>query len=83
MKYSKLRQKEVINMSDGRSLGYVSDLIVDCSSGCICSIVVPGCFSIKNIFRSQCYVIPWSSICKLGSDVILVDINPKSCYINQ
>jgi len=82
MKYTKLKQKEVINVCDGRSLRYVADLIIDCASGAILSIVVPGSFGIKSLFKSQCYIIPWSAICKLGSDVILVDINAKNCFMN-
>ena len=81
MRYCELRRKEVVNMADGCSLGYVSDLFFDAVSGKICSLVVPGSFGMKNILHPQSYVIPWNAICKLGADVVLVDINVKNCSV--
>ena len=38
----KLKNKEVINISDGRSLGFVYDIEVDLDKGVIDGIVIPG-----------------------------------------
>lgn len=82
MRFCKFRQKEVINVIDGRSLGFISDLIIDCHTGKICSIVVPGnCGGIKNLFKTQNYIIPWCNICKIGDDVILVEVDLNVCSI--
>lgn len=35
------RHKEVINIKDGRRLGYVQDVCADLNSGTITSIIVP------------------------------------------
>ena len=42
MRYGKLKQKEVVNIIEGCSLGYICDLEIDIATGRICSIVVPG-----------------------------------------
>lgn len=72
---SDFRDKEVINICDGRRLGYVIDIEFDVISGKILSIVVPGA---KNGFfcfgRSEDLFIPWCKIQKIGDDTILVDI---------
>ncbi len=75
MQYCCLKQKTVINIIEGRQLGYVSDLIIDECTGRICSIVVPGCPGIKTFFRSKGIVIPWNCIVKIGDDVILVEVD--------
>lgn len=75
IKTSDLRQREVINITDGKRLGFVSDLDVDLDEGRIRSIIIPAQNNLLSIFsRSGDYVIPWEQIKKIGSDVILVDL---------
>ena len=38
----KLKNKEVINISDGKSLGFVSDIEVNLEKGTIEGIIIPG-----------------------------------------
>ena len=69
------KHKEVINISDGRRLGFVQDVNAELGSGIITSIVVPGSSSFFNFFASEhSIVIPWSAIKCIGDDVILVDL---------
>lgn len=77
-KYSCLRQKEVINVCDGRRLGLICDLEIDMCDGKIRALIVPGCGRFFGLFRDGNTVIPWSRICKVGDDVILVDIDSVS-----
>ena len=69
------RDKEVINICDGRRLGYVVDIEFDVISGKILSIVVPGsrggffCFG-----HGEDVYIDWCKIQRIGDDTILVDI---------
>ncbi|MGE4284237.1 MAG: YlmC/YmxH family sporulation protein [Clostridia bacterium] len=73
---SDFRQKEVINVSDGKRLGFVYDVEIDMNKGVIVSIIVPGPGKIMGLFgRDTDYVIPWTSIKKVGEDIILVDMN--------
>ena len=68
------KRKEVINIKDGKRLGFVQDVTADFKTGTISEIIVPGNTKIFNIFSSgNELVIPWSSITTIGDDVILVD----------
>lgn len=69
------KHKEVINITDGKRLGYVQDVTADLESGTITSIIVPGSNKPFNIFQSsQDIVIPWNNIHCIGEDIILVEI---------
>lgn len=71
---SELRSREVVNMSDGRRLGLITDLEIDVSTGEVKAIVVPGPSRLIRIFsRDEDIVIPWDKIVKIGVDVILVE----------
>lgn len=70
------RHKEVVNIKDGRRLGYVQDVCADLESGIITSIIVPGGNNkLLNIFsQNNDIVIPWQNIKCIGDDLILVEI---------
>lgn len=76
MTLGELKQKEVINTRSGASLGKPMDLEFCAVEGQINALVVPGEFSVMHLIRGEkCgIVIPWSQICKIGDDVILVDM---------
>ncbi|HQE05070.1 MAG TPA: YlmC/YmxH family sporulation protein [Tepidanaerobacteraceae bacterium] len=75
MKTSDLRQREVINIVDGKRLGFVSDFDIDLERGVIKSIIIPGQSKLFSIFsKTADYVIPWEQIKTIGSDVILVEL---------
>lgn len=77
MTFGELRQKNVINTRTGASLGKPMDLEFCAAEGCITALVVPGEFSLNALLRGErCgIVIPWENICKIGDDVILVEID--------
>ena len=71
---SDLRYREVINISTGARLGYVSDVILDLREGKIAALIVPGpgrWFGVLG--RESDYVLPWDAITQMGSDIILID----------
>lgn len=75
-KASDFRQKEVINVSDGKRLGFVYDVEIDMKNGKIESIIVPGPSKVLGLFGKNIdYVIPWENIKRLGDDIILVDVD--------
>ncbi len=75
MRLYDLKEKEVINMCDCRRLGFVSDVVFEFPSGCIVAFIVPGPGHICGIFgRDTEYVIPFSCVRQIGSDIILVDV---------
>lgn len=74
-KSSDFKNKEVINILDGKRLGYVTDVDINFEKGTVEAIIVPGPSAFLNIFSGgkTDYVIPWNSITKVGDDIILVD----------
>ena len=70
------RHKEVININDGKRMGYVQDVCADLETGIITSIIVPGASNkLLNIFsQANDIVIPWQNIKCIGEDLILVEI---------
>ena len=79
MSLSELRAKDVVNTLDGKRLGKVMDLEFDPCSGCVEALVVPGEFKVSHALRGEkCgVVIPWQRICKIGENVILVQLSPE------
>ncbi len=76
MLYSDLCDKEVISITEGRYLGHIRDLEIDERTGRICSIIVPGQGKFMGMFCKEYeYCIPWVKICKIGPDIILVELN--------
>lgn len=76
MSLSELRAKDVVNTLDGKRLGKVMDLEFDPCTGQVEAIVVPGEFKMSHALRGEkCgVVIPWHRICKIGENVILVQL---------
>ena len=69
------KHKEVININDGKRLGFVQDVTADLESGLITSIIVPGNTKFLNMFSgNNDIIIPWQNIRCIGDDVILVEI---------
>lgn len=79
--FSDLKCKEVINVTDGKKLGNVIDIIFASNNGCILGFVVPG--AKKSFFKScENIFVPYNNICKIGIDVILVELfvgPPTNC----
>lgn len=69
------KRKEVINITDGKRLGFVQDVTADFKTGTIREIIVPGNTKFFNFFSSKDeLIIPWSSIKTIGEDIILVEL---------
>ena len=69
------KHKEVININNGKRLGYVQDVCADLETGMITSIIVPGSNKIMSFFnQNNDIVIPWQNIKCIGEDLILVEI---------
>ena len=72
-----IRNKEVINIYDGKSMGFVCDIEINLKEGRIDGIVLPGDKSFMKIFgRETNYIVKWKYVKTVGEDVILVDVPP-------
>ena len=74
------KHKEVININDGKRLGYVQDVCADLETGKITSIIVPGVTNkLMSLFSANNdIIIEWEQIRCIGEDLILVEIDNKS-----
>lgn len=69
------RHKEVVNINNGKRLGFVQDVCANLESGRITSIIVPGGKKLMSMFaKEDDIVIEWEKIKCIGDDIILVDI---------
>ncbi|MDO5401770.1 MAG: YlmC/YmxH family sporulation protein [Eubacteriales bacterium] len=82
VKLSNLQCKEVICVADGRRLGFVTDVLIEMPEGKVTAIVVPGPSRLMGLGgRRDDFIIPWSSIQKVGPDIVLVDIRVDACRV--
>jgi YlmC/YmxH family sporulation protein len=75
--FTSLRDKDVINICDGKRLGFVSDMEIDPSCGKICAIIVLFDCRLLGFGKCEELVIPWEKICCFGKDAVLVNIGTE------
>ena len=81
-KFTDLHCKEVICVSDGRRLGFVTDARIELPEGRITAIIVPGpCRYLGLMGRRDDFVIPWRCVKRIGPDIVLVDVKPEECRV--
>ncbi|GAB6173831.1 YlmC/YmxH family sporulation protein [Paradesulfitobacterium aromaticivorans] len=85
MLLSELAGKEIINLYDGAKLGLVGDAdLALAPSGHIEAIILTSRSGFSGFFSSMSerdrdiLVIPWQAVKKVGSEVIIVDLQNKS-----
>lgn len=70
--FSQLKQKEVINLTDGKHLGKVCDISFTFPENDFSGIFVTGCKGFKLSRQEQ--FVPVRSITKIGEDAVLVKL---------
>lgn len=78
--FLELKSKQVINTVDGKCLGHITDIIFDVGSACALGFIVPQpCDGFWGLFKGGKEIfIPFDCVCKIGVDVILVEL-----YVNE
>jgi YlmC/YmxH family sporulation protein len=75
MLFSELKEKEVICTKDCRKLGHIIDLEFDECKGCIVAVIVKDKGKWSDFFCcGEEIKLPYHKICKIGPDIILVDL---------
>ena len=81
--FCELKNKEVINIVDGKRMGNIIDIVIETNCAKVLGIVVPGSRSGWNIFKSVDDIfIPYSNICKIGYDCVLVELFYQTGRVN-
>lgn len=74
MRFSELSGKEIINLRDGQRLGSLGEceLQIDEATGLIAAVIVPPRSGLLK--RRQESVIPWTTIRRVGPEVMIVEL---------
>lgn len=74
--FLELKAKQVVNTVDGKCLGHITDIIFDVNTACALGFIVPQANTgFWGIFRAGKEIfIPFDCVCKIGVDVILVEL---------
>lgn len=74
MKISDLQSKTIINVSDGKDIGRISDLEIDSEGKVICFYALPKRSIFRMFIGNKESIFKIDDIKKIGSDVILVEL---------
>ena len=74
MRLSELQLKEIINISNGKRIGIIVDVIVS-TNGNIEKLILEEKRGRK--FTKEEYEVSWNQIIKVGDDIILIDTRNK------
>lgn len=80
--FSELKNKEVVNICDGKRLGYVTDAEIDVECGRLISLIMPSESKLFSLSRCEPVRVLWCDIERIGDDVILVrraEAIPSKC----
>lgn len=70
--FVEIKQKDVVNIKDGKKLGRTTDIIFTYPEGRVMGIVVPGKKGFL-FFKSELFI-DLRNVVKIGEDAVLVDI---------
>ncbi|MEG2891791.1 MAG: YlmC/YmxH family sporulation protein [Clostridium sp.] len=78
LKLSELKNMEVIDVSEGKRLGFIGDIVFDEDLTYIKSFVIPYQSGIFSVFKKRDEIeITWDQIKVIGVDIMLVDLVNK------
>lgn len=79
LQLSDLRQMEIIDISEGKRLGFINDIIFDDDLKKIEKLVIPPETGFFSLFKKKDDIeISWDKIRVIGVDVILVELSRKN-----
>ncbi|MCL2587150.1 MAG: YlmC/YmxH family sporulation protein [Firmicutes bacterium] len=76
LSFVELRSKQVVNVIDGKVLGRICDVVFSRQSARVLGFVVPGDSGFSLFKKKGDLFIPFERICKIGVDVVLVELKP-------
>ncbi|MFD3448056.1 YlmC/YmxH family sporulation protein [Microbacteriaceae bacterium 4G12] len=86
IRISEFQMKDVVNVSDGKRLGNISDIDIDINTGKIQAVIISKSGKMLGFLRKEEEVVVlWKNIVKIGEDVILVRVqnSPQPTDLGQ
>jgi len=80
--FCELREKEIVNLTDGKRLGRIVDLAISCT-GRVLGLMAPGGKRTMKSIGKDAVFIPWQNVTKIGDDVILVNLMGSVLPVGQ
>lgn len=79
--FTELKQREVVNIYDGKKLGRIIDIVFDNESRAVKGVVLPG---EHRLFRkTDDLFVPLELLKKIGDDVIFVKLNTGGLGVEE
>lgn len=73
MRLSELQNKDIVNMTDGKKIGVIIDVVIDKEGNLLSLIVQKNKF--LNVFSGNSeFEVKWNQIKTIGEDVILINM---------
>lgn len=73
IRMGELRMKEVINLNDGASLGYIEDMLIDTENEKVLALVIGGRLRLFGLLgREEEILIGWEKVESIGQDTVLI-----------
>lgn len=81
---SQLKTMEVVDISEGKRLGFIGDIIFDDDISYIESFVIPYQSGVFSVFKRKEEVeIKWDQIKVIGVDIMLVDLSEEKSTVHE
>lgn len=78
IRVSDIMEKEIINVKNGKKMGFITDIDMDINEGKIMSFTITGDTGRGFFSRgNEGQVIFWNDILKIGCDTIIVNIGSE------
>ena len=84
IRVSDIMDKEIINVKNGKKMGFITDIDIDVNEGRVVSFSTTGEGSVGFFSRGvDMDVIFWNDILKIGCDTIIVNIGSEKIGIDE
>ena len=74
MRISDIMEKEIINVKNGKKLGFITDIDLDIESGKVSSFSITGASGSFFYRGTEVDTLFWRDILRIGYDTVLVNI---------
>ena len=79
-----LKEKEIVNLNDGKCFGFADDVLIDCETRKTVALIIYGKLKFFGILgREEDISVSWDKIETIGEDTVLVNVRESSKINNK